>query len=266
MASLLFAVMKQAAAKMFPCDWDRRLVTSRKRRCLSPTVPQAADEMRTAVLDSDVFAQDFDVRTRVVRALNASGDMPATLTELNLDTLLSSIPYKNILCSLYTRDAREATAVPLVTRAYDESFMREPLAGERACAAGALCECHYVDLGNPFTAVEFLLPEELPAATPALCVLCSRKVTQKLFYDVLLAGQAAHATIQRHGNLCGPGEYAQQCMLLCPPQCPLQCMPLPIMSHQRSRYAVQTQDGVRSLRQLNVTYEDFCNPLTQGQT
>ena len=235
---------------IFPDDWGTRLVASRKRRCLSP--PQAQPEEEAP--EADVLAHDFDVRTRVVRGLNGSGDMPTTLAELNLDSLLSSIPYRDILCGLYSRDAREATALPLVTRAYEESFMREPLAGERACAAGALCECQYVDAGNPFTATEFLLPEELPGATPALCVLCTRKVTQKLFYDVLLAGHAAHGTVQRHGNLCGPGEYAQQ------------CMPLPVMSHQRSRYAVQTQDGVRSLRQLNVTYEDFYSPLTQGQT
>jgi hypothetical protein len=73
---------------------------------------------------------------------------------------------------------------------YEESFMRQPAAGERACAMGEQCECRFVDRQAPFTAVEFRLPSDpefrLPSDPdgPQLCVLCSRRATQKMFYDM----------------------------------------------------------------------------------
>lgn len=55
-------------------------------------------------------------------------------------------------------------------------------------------------------------------------------------------------------------------MLICPPHAPLQCMPLPAMSHQRNRYRVVVNGGLRHLEQLRVRHEDFASPLTQEQT
>lgn len=49
-------------------------------------------------------------------------------------------------------------------------------------------------------------------------------------------------------------------MLVCPQGLPLQAMPLPCMSHQRSRYSVTTHGGVKYLRQHRVSHEAFQTP------
>ena len=49
--------------------------------------------------------------------------------------------------------------------------MREPLnSTERLCVMGERCECRYIDKGNPFTAVEFILPgEKVSRLVPGGC-------------------------------------------------------------------------------------------------
>ena len=71
-------------------------------------------------------------------------------------------------------------------------------------------------------------------------------------------GKAPKGIIQRYGNIFGqPGEYASECMLICPPGIGLHAMPLPIMSHQRNRYSVVNSGGVKHLRQHRVAFEAF---------
>lgn len=92
-------------------------------------------------------------------------------------------------------------------------------------------------------------------------------MTQKLFYDILFTGADVNGVIQRFGNLCNtPGEYARECMLICPRNAPAHCMPLPIMSHQRNKYAVHINCGMRHLTQVMVGYEDFATPSTREQS
>ena len=133
----------------------------------------------------------------------------------------------------------DSTRLPIITKVFEESFMRQPLSGERECASGTLCECNFIDTANPFICVEFLVPGEQPGPTPQLCVICSRKVTQKLFYDILFTGKTYPGVIQRFGNICNtPGEYARDCCLICPANGPLNNLPFPCMSHQRNKYQV----------------------------
>jgi hypothetical protein len=70
------------------------------------------------------------------------------------------------------------------------------------------------------------------------------------FFPRCYAGKAPKCVIQRYGNVFGqPGEYAAEVMLVCPPSVGLQAMPLPMVSHQRSRYSVVTHGGFKQLRQ-----------------
>ncbi len=252
-------------------DWAHQTGMRKKRKtlpdsacepcpCEAPTAAPEAEGQCTPL-------EMLELPSQVLRSLNTTVRAPATPEELNLDVILSRVPYRDILENLYSRDAYNAPAVPLVSRVYEESFMREPGKGERACASGELCECNFIDPCMPFTAVEFLVVGEDYPATPQFCVLCSRKVTQKLFYDILFMGKEVHGVIQRYGNICGvPGEYARECMLVCPPHAPLHCMPRPIMSHQRNKYRVRISNGVKCLDQVRVRHEDFATPSTGGQT
>jgi hypothetical protein len=220
------------------------------------------EQAHLAALNPNPDYDDSIIGT-IKRQINNSRFAPATPEELQLDHVLSSVPYRDMLESLFGSVAGQPSALPIVTKAYEESYMREAQQGERQCAMGPKCECMFIDLNAPFVAVQFDLPNELSPEPekPKLCVLCSRKTTQKLFYDACYSGKRVQAVIQRYGNLCNqPGEYARECMLICPPNAPWHCLPLPIMSHQRNRYRVQIVAGVKHLQQLRVSHEDFCSP------
>jgi hypothetical protein len=131
--------------------------------------------------------------------------------EITLDHILSNVPYKDMLQDLFGMDGDrgcigehgddaatrplKSPSIPLVTKTYEESFMREPMwEHERLCIMGTNCECNFIGTraGEGFTAVEFILPSEaciLPAQrTRQMCVLCHRRLVQSLFYDIIYAG------------------------------------------------------------------------------
>lgn len=132
------------------------------------------------------------------------------LISINLDHILSRVPYKEMLKDLFGSNASlqsgyRAPQIPVVTKAYEESFMRQPIFDyERPCVMGAQCECNFVssNASDAFTAVEFLLPSEQQkydkqfdddsdgsdGRKRQMCVLCHRKLVQKLFYDMIYSG------------------------------------------------------------------------------
>ena len=260
---------------MFPSDWDSQTGARKKRRAAeSVDPPQHGHADPAEPVEPSPAAhrlEDMHLPHLILRNINTASKAPPIPAELDLDAILSRVPYRDILENLYGRAAAPPRPdVPVVTRAYEESFLREPTGSERPCVAGELCECMFIDPCTPFVAVEFLLPGEAPPPTPHFCVPCGRKVTQKLFYDTLFTAGPATAPpclIQRYGNLCSvPGEYARECMLVSPPHAPLHCMPLPIMSHQRNKYRVVIANGLKHLEQLRVRHEDFGSPLTEEQS
>jgi hypothetical protein len=273
----------------FPSEWsDKQKAPSHsqagggKRRKITTNTQKREEDLKSLLSQCDsvqasISAQnanpDYDdsIIGTIKRQINNSRFAPATPEELQLDHVLSSVPYRDMLESLFgTITSGPPPNLPIITKAYEEAYMREAGPGERQCAMGSKCECMYIDYNAPFIAVQFDLPNELPTELssdsaeqqtkqePKLCVLCSRKTTQKLFYDACYSGKRVLGLIQRYGNLCNqPDEYARECMLICPPSAPWHCLPLPIMSHQRNRYRVQIVAGVKHLQQLRVSHEDF---------
>jgi hypothetical protein len=194
---------------------------------------------------------------------------------IHLDSIMTHIPYIDVLQQMFGGNAaKDSPCVPVVTRAYEESYMREAISGiESNCVMGSNCECQFIDEHNPFIGVKFTLPieafsdaslsssvvEEL--SSNRLCVLCCRKNTQSLFYEALYNHRAYNACIQLYGNICDrPGEYSKEAMLICPLSGPIHNMPLPVVAHQRNRYSVVVHNGIRQLRQHRVSYEDFHVP------
>jgi hypothetical protein len=176
-----------------------------------------------------------------------------------VENLLSRLPYKKMLSDMFggtLRGTLQTATIPYVTRAYEESFMREVQhSSERACARGNQCECMMLDRQHPFVGVEFLLPSEPPPPTPHLCVLCCRAITQQLYYDVMFDKVEFQGVIQRFGNIHSePGEYSLDAMLIAASSAPVHVMPLPIVAHQRNRYSVHVQGGIKRLRQSRVYF------------
>jgi len=204
------------------------------------------------------------------------------LDNLEFDPILQSVPFVKMMQNI---EAPHLTQnIVLVTREYEEKFLRECLtASEQQCVMGTQCECMMLDSEQPFIGVQFVLPDSLQqdANMPnqnmsdfgitldmnpnshvsnekGMCLLCLRKTTQILFYQSIHRGIHINGIIQKHGNFCNqPGEYHRNAMLICPPQGPIQCMPVPIVAHQRSNYEVVKRQGMHWIVQKNVAFEDF---------
>lgn len=172
---------------------------------------------------------------------------------LSFDTVLSSMPYRQILNTLFGDSCMPVGSVPVVTRRVEESFMREcVLQGERKCVMGQSCECRFIDRDNMFVGVEFLVGSQtVTNCCPQMCVLCSRKHTQKLYYDMLFRPPMSHfGLIQRYGVLSGlDGEYSQEYTLVMPPNGPVHAMPYPSPVHCRNNYRVVVRAATRYIVQ-----------------
>jgi len=185
---------------------------------------------------------------------------------VDTDSLIAKLPYKKMLSDMFGGNLRghlSTSDIPYVTRAYEESFMHEPLnSQERECAKGKMCECMFIDKSQPFVCVEFLLPGEQPPRTPNMCVLCYRAITQQLYYDVIFDKCEFPGIIQKFGNIHSEvGEYSLDSMLIAAPTAPAHIMPLPIVSHQRNRYSVYISSGIKRLKQSKVYFQNTpsCN-------
>jgi len=182
-------------------------------------------------------------------------EVPA-LSTFDTRTLLDSVPFCKLLSNI--RPAVTGLEIPLVSRVYEEQFMRQCIAAhEKPCCMGNQCECMMISKTNPFVGVQFAVPNT-EHGNNSMCVLCLRKVTTLLFYRTIQKGISVNTQIQRHGNICNQaGEYHPSVMLICPPNGPVASMPLPIVAHQRNRYEVVLVHGVCYLKQLRVGMQDF---------
>jgi len=172
---------------------------------------------------------------------------------LTFETVLSNVPYQKILENLFGGGSVPECNVPVITKAFEESFMRECMyQNERKCVMGMECECRFIDKDNQFTGVEFLVPGQSASdCTPQMCVLCSRKHTQKLYYDLLYRPPVSHiGVIQRYGVLCSAaGEYSMDYALVMPPHGPVHCMPYPSPVHSRNNYSIRIHSATRYIKQ-----------------
>ena len=237
---------------MFATSWQSHEPSKKRKKTFLEQVDTHAHNTLPVQFSSDL-------EQTICRKLNAQYPSPE-ITDLNLDHILSKVSYKSMLENLFGNVDKQIPDVPILTKCYEESFMRQVTQGERACVMGELCECMFIDKGAPFISVELRLQGD--PESPQMCVLCSRKTTQKMFYDMTFTGKATNAVIQRYGNIFGqPNEYSVECMLICTKALGFASMPVPCMSHQRNRYSVISHGGIKHLNQHRVSYEDFASPL-----
>ena len=177
-------------------------------------------------------------------------------TEYDSKTLLESIPFCRLLSTI--NSSTHACHIPVVSRVYEERYMRECVnKTEGKCVMDRQCECMMIDPKNPFVGVQFHIPN-VEERSGGMCVLCLRKLSTLLFFQTIHKGIPINTQIQRYGNICNEeNEYHPSVMLVCPPNGPVEAMPLPIVAHQRNRYEVVVTHGIRYLKQNNVGMSDF---------
>lgn len=219
-----------------------------KRRA---TTAQGCDG--TKRICSNIHSISAAIAEQLTRKTSDSPDADAL--ELVLDPLIDRISMSKQLQATHPPAVPE---LPIVTRQYEESFMRSPTPSEQPCVAGQTCECMMIDSDKAFVGVQFQLPD-LSSQADGFCILCLRKLTHLLYHKTLQRGMKSNVLIQKYGNICGEdGEYHPSAMLICPPSGPVHTMPLPIVAHQRTRYFVtgSSQNGFK-IGQRNVYMEDF---------
>jgi hypothetical protein len=255
---------------MFPATWDPSCAAKRRKR----TFLEETDESAQQSIVTHVNFQS-DLQQTIMRKLNTTDPFEGERSghgvepgQLNLDHILSRVPYKTMLENLFSNvtsqggEGDDVHDVPILGRAYEESFMRQAHPGEQSCVMAEQCECMFIDKNAPFVGVELRLQGD--PDTPQMCVLCSRATTQKCFYDICFLGKNVKGVIQRYGGIFGqPGEYAQEVMIIPPRAMGLASMPVPSVSHQRNRYSVVVHGGVKHLKQHRVGVEDFHRPSSK---
>jgi len=179
-------------------------------------------------------------------------------TDLVIDTesILNDIPFERLLSSISILDT--VPDVPIITRVYEERFMRESTSpDEKDCIMRENCEGMHIDPANAFVCTQFVIPN-ISNEHQGMCVMCLRKTTQLLYYKTIYNGHNVNAIIQKYGNICNQvGEYHPSVMLICPPNGPVNTMPVPIVSHQRNRYSVEILSGIKHIKQHKVSMQDF---------
>jgi hypothetical protein len=160
------------------------------------------------------------------------------------------------------RDAhRKVTEV--VSRTYQESFLREPINCERDCALGSACEGFHVTEAvlsqSGFTVREFLLPSQMKTyeetgewpREPSLCLLCKRSEIAKAFFNIRADGAACKSDIslQNHRVICSvAGEYfLKDCIVSSPER--YEGLLDPIVMYNRNDYTPRRVGGVKTFVQ-----------------
>ena len=158
--------------------------------------------------------------------------------------------------------------IEVVSREYEEEFLREPLGTERPCVMGDNCQGHqlYHIKSDGFTLREFLLPSEneefkrtgkLPE-DGHLCLMCKRTEVARAFINIRADGKGVKETVvlQDYRNIVGlPGEYCVEDCILSSPTC-YQGLLDPIVLHMKNAYRLETRNGVRFFKQWRMKYPE----------
>ena len=232
---------------LLPSSWNK---LKRKRQ---PNI--SLEEDVGACASDTVLADTSVIKTNIKESLHAKEAGQASPEPEDFTWLLSKMSIAKMLSSV-PRDV--GASVPIVCRKYEETFMRECLnSSEKSCVFKGQCECMKIDVDNAFVGVQFELPT-LQNVRNGMCILCLRKSTHVLFYNILKQGHSTQTVIQKYGNICNePGEYHPSAMLICPPNGPVHSLPMPIVAHQRNRYTVVSHHGIKYIKQHRVYMEDF---------
>lgn len=95
----------------------------------------------------------------IIKSIDRAHQDTTACRDINLDNILSRVPYKEMLQDLFGSSDIKTPSIPIVTKAYEESFMRPPVhPSERGCVQGSDCECNIIGKGEGFIGVEFCIP------------------------------------------------------------------------------------------------------------
>lgn len=153
-----------------------------------------------------------------------------------------------------------------VPRAYEESYLREPVGSERNCINDDQCQGLKISNCTGFVLREFKLPskeDECNDGHRQMCIMCRRYEIARIFYRYQALGKpsSGQTTIASYYNLVGvDGEYdIRDCIVS---QNGFSGLTMPVVLHTKSAYTQHSEGGVRVFRQtkLRIPGDDTPNP------
>ena len=142
---------------------------SRKRSAGIAPKMRAHKAIRTQMNIEDV--SDLE---QLLKRLEECADDENRGVWLGLEVALNRCTFEHSMRSMCADEQGQPSMpqhVPVVTRAYEESFMHEhDPATEQPCVMGNQCECMFIDKNNRFIAPQFILPD---IQVRFVCFFCS---------------------------------------------------------------------------------------------
>jgi hypothetical protein len=181
-----------------------------------------------------------------------------TIISKNLLSIISNTNYKNVLCGVGDESLVYTNDIKVVSKIYEETYLRQKIAeDEHQCVQKNECECMFIDPTQPFIGVQYKLPwDSIKMDRRGMCLLCLRATTQALFYDIMYSGKKINGLIQKYYNAHSiEGEYKLTAMLFCPPNGPIDNLPMPIVRHQRNFYEVCKSNGIFYIKQIGLDFQ-----------
>jgi len=230
---------------------------------MAPVVLKPDKKMQKRITNEEKIAV-LDVKKNI--NLNIS-QLPMNVEKLdrmlhgmtyNLDQIVSSTNYRAVLKDDKNNKLTYTNDIRFVSKSYEDNYLRQPINDEeKKCVRGSDCECMHIDKTQPFVGVEYVLPWETEKnGLTGMCLPCVRATTQILFYDIIHSGTTVNGIIQRFYNKHSvQGEYKLSKMLVCPPNGPIENLPMPIMRHQRNLYKVYKENKIYYMKQINVDFQ-----------
>jgi hypothetical protein len=181
--------------KMYePVSWNREEIVENPRLY----VPDKVEEERIRLAQIGAFEQPL--------AFNVIAQM------------LQRQPQSQMTTGQIQKELSYLTVIEAISRDYEESMLRTPRSGERACCNGTDCQAY--DWFR-FVMVEFLTPREARElannkprnSVTGLCLLCRRKMGTMMRAISILTNtdKTQNYVFQLHRNIVNrPGEYSHE--------------------------------------------------------
>ena len=172
------------------------------------------------------------------------------------------------------RHKNESRAViEVVTRAYEDDFLREAVGNERACTMNDQCQGLFLPhiKDQAFILREFLLPSEQESfkrtgkysSEGRLCLMCKRSEIARAFFNIRADGMGIkdHVILQDYRNIVGKeGEYCLEDCIVSGPNV-FQGLLDPIVLHIKTAYRLKVKNGVRYYDQWRMKYPNEKDPF-----
>jgi hypothetical protein len=160
---------------------------ARKRRATAteraPCKRSRHDATTSAMAEIEQILESYEAQ-----APNVCADTSCTSVWLALNVVLDHSTFQKSLLAHDLSSRMQNNVVPVVSRAYEESYMHECMhEHDKPCNMGQYCECQFIDEQHPFVGVAFVMPQ-IDSEDLGMCILCLRKLTMMLFYRVQKGG------------------------------------------------------------------------------